>query len=38
MESRDDFKELKDIQARIKLIPNGFAFDLEDLNEIWKND
>ena len=28
--------ELKDIQAMIKLIPNGFAFDLEDLNEIWK--
>ncbi len=29
--------ELKRIQAMIKLIPNGFPFCLEDLEEIWKS-
>lgn len=26
---------IKEIQAMIKLIPNGIAFDLEDLMEIY---
>lgn len=30
-------KELKDIQAMIKLIPNGWTICYEDLKEIWEN-
>lgn len=35
METKPSLEELKDIQAMIKLIPNGMTFCLEDLYEIW---
>jgi hypothetical protein len=35
MESREDIRELEDLKARIKLIPNNFPFCEEDLYEIW---